>query len=94
MTVYSAEVGLVVRGSHRRARPAAERWWWFLLVTSPAWLQVALLPVVGGGTPVYNGAVIALGIGFLVYLGYFAWNRRRHARMRRFDGTGVDTGAG
>jgi hypothetical protein len=93
MTVYPAEVGLVGRGSHRRGRPTPERWWWFALVSSPAWLQVVILPILGGGTPIYNDAVIVLGIGFLGYLGYFAWNRRRHAKMRRFDGTGVDTPA-
>ena len=82
----------MIRGAHRRGRPAPERWWWFALVTAPAWVQVAILPIVGGGTPVYNGAVIALGVGFMLYLGYFSWNRRRHARMRRFDG--VDTPAG
>ncbi len=76
------------RGSHRRGRPAPERWWWFVLVSSPAWVQVLLLPTLGG-PPAYELAVGGLAVGFVAYLCYFAWNRRRHDRMRRDDPTGV-----
>jgi hypothetical protein len=73
---------LVNRGAHRRGRPAPERWWWFALVSSPAWLQVAILPAVHGPAT-YEIGVAGLGVGFLLYLGYFSRNRRQHDRMRR-----------
>jgi hypothetical protein len=72
----------VTRGAHRRGRPAPERWWWFALVTSPAWLQVVILPAVDGPAT-YELAVGGLGAGFLLYLAYFTRNRRRHDRVRR-----------
>jgi hypothetical protein len=31
----------------------------------------------------YNVGVAVLGVLFLLYLGYFVVNRRRHARLRR-----------
>ena len=70
------------KGSHRRGRPAPERWWWFALVSSPAWVQVLILPTLGG-SPAYELAVLGLAVGFVAYLCYFVWNRRRHDRMRR-----------
>jgi hypothetical protein len=60
-----------------------ERWWWFVLVAAPAWLQVVAWPFLRHDLAAYNIGVAVLGLLFLLYLGYFVVNRRRHARMRR-----------
>lgn len=60
-----------------------ERWWWFVAVSLPAWGQVCAWPFLRHDRHAYNLGVAVLGVLFLLYLGYFLVNRRRHARLRR-----------
>lgn len=62
-----------------------ERWSWFVLVSLPAWGQVVAWPFLRHDRHAYNVGVAVLGVLFLLYLGYFVVNRRRHARLRRGD---------
>jgi hypothetical protein len=73
----------VSRGRHRRPALVPERWWWFALVSLPAWSQLVAWPFLRHDLRAYNVGVAALGALFLLYLGYFVVNRRRHARLRR-----------
>ena len=60
-----------------------ERWSWFVAVSLPAWGQLVAWPFLRHDRHAYNLGVAVLGVLFLLYLGYFVVNRRRHARLRR-----------
>ena len=70
-------------GRHRRRVLVPER----LVVVRPGVVagvgQVAAWPFLRHDRHAYNVGVAVLGLLFLLYLGYFVVNRRRHARLRR-----------